>query len=75
MLGDGSSRFQAEAKAAIFGCRNAIKAASRPVALQAQVTLDTSGRMLLGTDVGAAMVTIAEPSASTSSRPPCASAV
>jgi 5-methyltetrahydrofolate--homocysteine methyltransferase len=47
-----------EVKAAIFGCREAIRAAGRPVALQVQVTLDTSGRMLLGTDIGAAMVTL-----------------
>ena len=47
-----------EVKAAIFGCRQAIRAADRPVALQVQVTLDTSGRMLLGTDVAAAMVTL-----------------
>ncbi|HEX5871904.1 MAG TPA: homocysteine S-methyltransferase family protein, partial [Longimicrobium sp.] len=47
-----------EVKAAIFGCREAIAAAGRPVALQVQVTLDTSGRMLLGTDIAAAMVTL-----------------
>jgi len=47
-----------EVKAAVFGCRQAIAAADRPVALQVQVTLDTSGRMLLGTDIGAAMVTL-----------------
>ncbi|MDP9349402.1 MAG: homocysteine S-methyltransferase family protein, partial [Gemmatimonadota bacterium] len=47
-----------EVKAAVFGCRQAIAAAPRPVALQVQVTLDTSGRMLLGTDIGAAMVTL-----------------
>jgi 5-methyltetrahydrofolate--homocysteine methyltransferase len=47
-----------EVKAAVFGCREAIRDAGRPVALQVQVTLDTSGRMLLGTDIGAAMVTI-----------------
>jgi len=47
-----------EVKAAVFGCREAIAGAGRPVALQVQVTLDTSGRMLLGTDIGAAMVTI-----------------
>jgi 5-methyltetrahydrofolate--homocysteine methyltransferase len=34
------------------------RAAGRPVALQVQVTLDTSGRMLLGTDIGAALVTL-----------------
>ena len=48
-----------EVKAAVFGCREAIAGADRPVALQVQVTLDTSGRMLLGTDIGAAMVTAA----------------
>jgi 5-methyltetrahydrofolate--homocysteine methyltransferase len=47
-----------EVKAAIFGCREAIAQAGRPVALQVQVTLDTSGRMLLGTDIAAAMVTL-----------------
>jgi 5-methyltetrahydrofolate--homocysteine methyltransferase len=47
-----------EVKAAVFGCREAIEAAGRPVALQVQVTLDTSGRMLLGTDVGAALTTL-----------------
>src|SRR5690606_3323571 len=47
-----------EVKAAIFGCREAIREADRPVALQVQVTLDTSGRMLLGTDIGAALTTL-----------------
>ncbi|HEX5520788.1 MAG TPA: homocysteine S-methyltransferase family protein, partial [Longimicrobiaceae bacterium] len=47
-----------EAKAAVFGCREAIREAGRPVALQVQVTLDVSGRMLLGTEIGAAMVTL-----------------
>jgi 5-methyltetrahydrofolate--homocysteine methyltransferase len=47
-----------EVKAAIFGCREAIAAAGRPVALQVQVTLDTAGRMLLGTDIGAAVTTL-----------------
>jgi 5-methyltetrahydrofolate--homocysteine methyltransferase len=47
-----------EVKAAVFGCREAIRAADRPVALQVQITLDTSGRMLLGTDIAAALVTI-----------------
>src|SRR5688500_18657183 len=47
-----------EVKAAIFGCRKAIAEAGRPVALQAQVTLDTAGRMLLGTDIGAALATL-----------------
>jgi 5-methyltetrahydrofolate--homocysteine methyltransferase len=47
-----------EVKAAIFGCREAIREADRPVALQVQVTLDTSGRMLLGTDIAAALTTL-----------------
>jgi 5-methyltetrahydrofolate--homocysteine methyltransferase len=47
-----------EVKAAVFGCREAIATAGRPVALQVQVTLDTSGRMLLGTDIGAALTTL-----------------
>lgn len=47
-----------EVKAAIFGCRRAIAGAGRPVAMQVQITLDTSGRMLLGTDIAAAMVTL-----------------
>ncbi|HET7275794.1 MAG TPA: methionine synthase [Longimicrobiaceae bacterium] len=47
-----------EVKALIFACRAAIMEADRPVALQAQVTLDTSGRMLLGTDIGAALTTL-----------------
>jgi len=47
-----------EVKAAIFGCRAAMEDEGRRVPIQAQVTLDTSGRMLLGTDVDAAMVTL-----------------
>jgi len=47
-----------EVKAAILGCKQAIAASPRPVALQAQVTLDTSGRMLLGTDIASALTTI-----------------
>ena len=48
-----------EVRAAIFGARRAFEAAGRRVPLQAQVSLDTSGRMLLGTDIGA-VVTILE---------------
>ncbi len=47
-----------EVKAAILGCKQAIAAASRPVALQTQVTLDPNGRMLLGTDIASALTTI-----------------
>ncbi len=45
-----------ELKAAVAGARAAIQASGRAVAIQTQVTLDTSGRMLMGTDVGASMV-------------------
>jgi 5-methyltetrahydrofolate--homocysteine methyltransferase len=45
-----------EVKAAIAGIRRYFAAAGRWVPIQAQVTLDTSGRMLLGTDIGAVLV-------------------
>jgi 5-methyltetrahydrofolate--homocysteine methyltransferase len=45
-----------EVKAAIAGIRQYMKSAGVSVPIQAQVTLDTSGRMLLGTDISAAMV-------------------
>ncbi len=44
-----------ETKAVIVGARRAFQALGRTVPIQAQVTLDTNGRMLLGTDVGAAL--------------------
>ncbi len=47
-----------EVKAAIFGCRAAMVDEGREVPIQAQITLDVSGRMLLGTDIDAAMVTL-----------------
>jgi 5-methyltetrahydrofolate--homocysteine methyltransferase len=53
-----TSQDMLEVKAAIHGCKVAIGQAQRPVAVQAQVTLDTSGRMLLGTDVAAALATL-----------------
>ena len=43
-----------EVRAAITGIRRAFAALGRTLPIQAQVTLDTSGRMLLGTDVAAA---------------------
>jgi 5-methyltetrahydrofolate--homocysteine methyltransferase len=44
-----------EVKAQVTGCRRALAELGRDdVALQVQVTLDTSGRMLLGTDIAAA---------------------
>ncbi|MCK6481791.1 MAG: methionine synthase [Planctomycetes bacterium] len=47
-----------EAKAAVLGIRRAFAATGRRVPLIVQVTLDGSGRMLLGTDVQAALVTV-----------------
>jgi 5-methyltetrahydrofolate--homocysteine methyltransferase len=44
-----------ETRAAIFGSRAAFTDLGRAVPIQAQVSLDTSGRMLLGTDVGAVL--------------------
>ena len=49
-----------EVKAAIFGVREALEIVGRSVPIQAQVTLDVSGRMLLGTDI-AAVLAILEP--------------
>lgn len=47
-----------EVKAAIFGIRAAMKRTGRKVPIQAQVSLDLSGRMLLGTDIAAVMTTL-----------------
>src|SRR5258708_6817934 len=47
-----------EVRAAITGFRRAMREAGRVVPIQAQVSLDTSGRMLLGTDIAAVMNTL-----------------
>ncbi len=47
-----------EVKAAVSGARRAMAAEGKQVPLQVQVTLDTSGRMLLGTSMPSAMVTL-----------------
>ena len=44
-----------EVKAAITGCHKAFEETGVYLPIQAQVTLDTTGRMLLGTDVNAAL--------------------
>ena len=49
-----------EVKAAVEGCHRAMAETGIRAALQVQVTLDTTGKMLLGTDVGAALA-ILEP--------------
>ncbi|HZS78048.1 MAG TPA: methionine synthase [Ktedonobacteraceae bacterium] len=53
-----TSQDMLEVRAAITGIRQAMKEAGRNVPIQAQVSLDTSGRMLLGTDIGAVMTTL-----------------
>jgi 5-methyltetrahydrofolate--homocysteine methyltransferase len=47
-----------QAKAAIVGCRRAMADAGREVPLQVQVTIETTGRMLMGTEIGAALTTL-----------------
>src|SRR6266487_127270 len=47
-----------EVRAAITGMRRAMQQVGRSVPIQAQVSLDTSGRMLLGTDIAAVMTTL-----------------
>src|SRR5260370_33641897 len=47
-----------EVRAAITGMRHAMQRVGRKVPIQAQVSLDTSGRMLLGTDIAAVMTTL-----------------
>ncbi len=48
-----TSQDMLEVRATITGIRRAMQQVGRYVPIQAQVSLDTSGRMLLGTDVAA----------------------
>ncbi|MGH2593500.1 MAG: homocysteine S-methyltransferase family protein, partial [Anaerolineae bacterium] len=47
-----------ETKAAVHGAWRAFEETAIRIPLQAQITLDTSGRMLLGTDIAAALTTL-----------------
>ena len=47
-----------QAKAAIIACRRAIGAVGRAVPVQVQVTIELTGRMLMGTEIGAALTTL-----------------
>jgi 5-methyltetrahydrofolate--homocysteine methyltransferase len=47
-----------QAKAAIIGARLAMAEAGRSVPLQVQVTIETTGRMLVGSEIGAALTTL-----------------
>ena len=48
-----------QVKAAMIGCRRAMAMVGRPVPIQVQVTMETTGRMLVGSEIGAALTTIA----------------
>ena len=45
-------------KASVIGVRRAMKKAGRTVPIQAQVTMELTGRMLMGTEIGAALAVI-----------------
>ena len=47
-----------QAKAAIQACRRAMRYAGRDVPIQVQVTIEITGRMLLGAEIGAALCTL-----------------
>jgi 5-methyltetrahydrofolate--homocysteine methyltransferase len=47
-----------QAKAALIGSRRAMAAVGRQVPIQLQVTIETNGRMLLGTEIGAAWTSL-----------------
>jgi 5-methyltetrahydrofolate--homocysteine methyltransferase len=47
-----------QAKAAMIACRRAMAAAGRTVPLQVQVTIELTGRMLPGTEIGAALAAL-----------------
>jgi 5-methyltetrahydrofolate--homocysteine methyltransferase len=46
------------AKAAINGCRAAMRESNREVPIQVQVTIELTGRMLPGTEIGAALIAL-----------------
>ncbi|HEX7168625.1 MAG TPA: methionine synthase [Acidimicrobiales bacterium] len=45
-------------KAAVVACRKAMHAVGREVAIQTQVTMELTGRMLVGTEIGAALTAL-----------------
>jgi 5-methyltetrahydrofolate--homocysteine methyltransferase len=47
-----------QAKVAIQACRRAMRGAGRQVPLQVQVTMENTGRMLVGTEIGAALTSL-----------------
>ena len=47
------------AKAGIIACRRAMRTAGRKLPIQVQVTMETTGRMLVGSEMGAALTALA----------------
>ncbi|MGD9704743.1 MAG: methionine synthase [Acidimicrobiia bacterium] len=47
-----------QVKAAMIACRRAMKAEGRQIPLQVQVTMETTGRMLVGSEIGAALTVL-----------------
>src|SRR6478752_9117569 len=47
-----------QAKAAMVACRRAMAATGRVVPIQTQVTIETTGRMLVGSEIGAAVTAL-----------------
>ncbi|HEX7548264.1 MAG TPA: homocysteine S-methyltransferase family protein, partial [Candidatus Methylomirabilis sp.] len=47
-----------QAKAAIVGCRDSMRASAADVPLMVQVTMEKTGTMLLGTEIGAALTAL-----------------
>jgi 5-methyltetrahydrofolate--homocysteine methyltransferase len=47
-----------QVKAAMIGCRKAMQIEGREVPLQVQVTMETTGRMLVGSEIGAALAAL-----------------
>jgi len=47
-----------QAKSAINGCRDAMRHAGKDLPIQVQVTIELTGRMLPGTEIGAALVAL-----------------
>ena len=65
LLAGGSDLFLIETcmdllqvKAAMIGCRRAMAAEGREVPIQVQVTMETTGRMLVGSEIGAALASL-----------------
>ena len=56
-----------QAKAAVIAARRAIRASGRDVPLIVNVTVETTGTLLMGSEIGAALTSLATARASTSS--------